>query len=216
MLATRAQLESYLRTQGNVSGGAQLPGELLDLLLESASSRIVEQRPERTLEPIPALDDNGQDTDDPVELRFPVEPGQRVVQLPDLRSIDSLVVGQPNLAVGDAGLRTLGLGGYVLRRRPNELCALWIKFASAPSWSLGDELRILGRWGPAGAKVGKPLAVRADVREACLVWAARAFHNRTARYADTVQSPDGGVASYFRNLPPDVKLVVDSLELPGA
>lgn len=216
MLATRDELAKYLRTSGNVTGGGALPDELLDLMLESASSRMIEQRPERTLEPLPALDNDGLDDGDPVELRFTLAPGQRVIQVPDLRVVEAIAVGTPELPAGDPGLRAIAAGGYTLARRPNEACALWLRFTTAPSYGgAADELRITGRWGPAGVKVGKPLAVRADVREACLVWAARAFHNRTARYSDTLQTPDGGVASYFRNLPPDVKLVLDSLEVPG-
>lgn len=216
MLATRAQLEDYLRTQGTVSAGASLPAELLDLMLESSSSRLVEARPERTLEPLPPLDGDGIDSEDPVTIRFALAAAQRVIQVPDLREVEAIAVGTPELPDGDPGLRAIAPGGYTLARRPNELCALWIKFATPPTYGAADELRITGRWGPAGAKVGQPLAVMPALREACLVWAARSFHNRTARFSDTVATPDGGVASYFRNLPPDVKIVIDGLEVPGA
>lgn len=220
MLATRAQLEKYLKTAGTVSAGAALDVELLDSLLAAASRRVEEARPERMLAIYPALDEDGLDTEDPVEVSLGVSrAGQRVFQVPDLRELTRVAVRPAGAVADELGVyaddRVIPATTYSLRRRPRELCALWINFTSAPSYVAGDELVLTGRFGPAGARAGQPLAVREDVVEAVLVWASRAYHNRTARYADTVQDPGGGVASYFRNLPPDVKQVIDSLEVPS-
>lgn len=197
LLATVDQLKAYLRAEGTAGSGAGIPDGRLESMLAGASSRMTEARPERTLIPVPASP-----LDPPVALTFPA---RRVIQVPDLREVVSITVGDRVLANGD----------FVLRRRPREACALWINLKTAPWGGWGNEVVIEGRWGPAGAKIGEPLDVRADIRDACLVWAARAFHNAQARYSDTQQDPAGGVASYFRNLPPDVKLVLDGLEVPG-
>lgn len=215
MLATADQLRKYLATEGIVAAGAGagVDGDLLDLMLAGASSRITEQRPERTLEPLPALRNAGTtdapdwvDDNDPVALSFPIH-GRRLYQVPDLRAVDSI-------ETVNRGTTAAFTGDYTLVRRPRELCALWIRFRHAVPW--GDELVITGRWGPAGAKIGDdPLDVLPALRDAVLVWTSRAYHNRAARYSDTQQDPAGGIASYFRNLPPDVKLTLDALEVPG-
>jgi hypothetical protein len=199
LLATVEELKRYLRTVGTVSAGAGLDEDLLGDLLAAASARIIAALPERTL--IPDLPG-----DDPVEVRIPYT-GGRIVQVPDLREL----VTYNGTLIADNPL------GPTLMRRPRELCALWLQFGGG--WTIppypGGELVLVGRWGPAAARLGDPIEVNPAVREAALVWAARAYHNRTARYADTVQSPEGGVASYFRNLPPDVKATVDALTIPG-
>lgn len=213
MLATADQLRKYLSTEGIVAAGAQVDGELLDLMLAGASSRITEQRPERTLEPLPAIRNDGTaqapvwvDDGDPIALTFPIT-GRRLYQVPDLRAVDTIETIARDGTVAEL------TGTYTLVRRPRELCALWIKFHAAP---FGDELVVTGRWGPAGAKIGDdPVDVLPALRDAVLVWTSRAYHNRAARYSDTQQDPSGGVASYFRNLPPDVKLTLDALEVPG-
>lgn len=49
-----------------------------------------------------------------------------------------------------------------------------------------------------------------DVRSAVLMMAARAFHDAQARLGDRVSDPDGGVVSYFRQLPVEAKGILDS------
>lgn len=198
MLASVEELKRYLRTAGTVSAGASLDETLLGDLLAAASSRIIAALPERTLIPDPP-------DADPVELRIPYA-GGRIVQVPDLRELVELN-GAPYVAGA--------YGGPLLVRRPREVCSLWLQFGTAPVWTTPGELVLVGRWGPAGMRIGDPIEVNAGVREAALVWAARAYHNRTARYADTVQDPAGGVASYFRNLPPDVASTIEALRIPA-
>lgn len=188
-LAGIDDLRLYLRTTGATGSAAGIDDALLERLIAAASRRLQRARPERTLAPTPAAGG------EPVEVRFPLVAPTRIVQVPDLREVVTVTVNGADLPTS----------GYSLRGRPHEATALWLKLTT-PAIADG-ELTIVGHWGPP--------EVDDDVREAVVVWAARAFHNRTARYADTVQSPDGGVASYFRNLPPDVKLLVDALEVPG-
>lgn len=213
-LATVEQLRERLRTAGSVSAGANLDEGLLASLLAGAERRIRLQLPERTLDMRPALvGDPLEDTGEPVELRIPLYGrATSIVRVPDLRELTSIDVS-PAAAGGAIDLPELtALGTYTLIRRPGQACALWVRF---PSPVLGEELVIVGRWGPAELELDGELAVNDAVNDAVLVWAARAFHNRTARYADTMQDPAGGVASYFRNLPPDVASTIEALRVPG-
>jgi hypothetical protein len=203
MLADRAQLERYLSPSGGSIAGARsagLDGALLDDLLAAASDRMIEAVPDRTLELVPA-----DETADPVAMRFPIRGGRSIVQVPDLRE----------LVAANIDGRELDVTTIRLRQRPRELCALWV---IAPLHSpFYEELELVGRWGPAGAKIGDdPLKVRPAIADACVAWAARAFYNRAARFADNVTDPGGGqTLGYFRNLPPDVKSVLEGLEVPG-
>lgn len=202
MLATVDSLKSRIRALGAAGTSAMTPSDDAELerLLEAASSRIIEAAPDRTIEVLGEL-----------ELDFHLPWGRRLIQVPDLRgtAISATLDGVD-----------LDVTGWSYVRRRRELCALWVRLDRHHYGHgfQGGELKIVGSWGPAGAKLGtadEDLAVRADIADAALVWAARAWHNRAARFADTTQDPSGGVASYFRNLPPDVKIVVDSLEVPG-
>jgi hypothetical protein len=200
-LASREQLERYLRTAPAVGRQAVLDGELLDDVLAAASSRIVQAVPDRTLQPVPAGE-----LDPPVAVTFTLR-AQTLVQVPDLRVLEAATIDG----------RELDPLAFQLRRRRGELCALWARLPGG-SWAspLTGELELVGRWGPANARVGDPLEVDPAIREACVVWAGRAYWNRAARFADNVTDPAGAtVSGYFRNLPPDVKLVLDGLAVPG-
>lgn len=207
MLASREQLERYLRTAPAVGRSAALDEDLLDDVLAAASSRLVQACPDRTLDVRPALagDPLGDNADAETRYFDLGSTGSRVVQVPDLRVLEAAEVD--GAAIDAATVR--------LRRSPGELCALWVRLP----YRRAGELALTGRWGPAAARVGTDVAdldVDPAIREACIVWAARAYWNRAARFADNVQDPGGGnVLGYFRNLPPDVKVVVESLTVPG-
>jgi hypothetical protein len=49
-----------------------------------------------------------------------------------------------------------------------------------------------------------------DLVDALLSWCARRYKERDAAWGDQVQMPDGGVITYYRQLPPNVQLAVDS------
>lgn len=198
MLATLDDLKLHLKSTGAASAGAALDDGLLTQLLEAASARMQQERPERTLEPVPALEGED-DTGDPVEFR---RLARRVLQVPDLRTVESIRLDDRD---------PLTSSQYALIRRRPDWPAIYLHLS--PGLTDGaSEVIITGRWGPADSDT---LAPNVAVRHAAIVWAARAFHNRTARYADTVATPDGGAAAYFRQLPPDVLAVVNALHIPG-
>jgi hypothetical protein len=213
MLATVEQLRMFLPTAGTVSAGAAIDGGLLELLLSSADKRIRQELPERTLDVRPALTgDPPADLGEPVEVRLTLSRPTSIVQVPDLRDVVSIATVGPSY---DAAIAPVPrpVAGYTLMRRPRHACALWVKF---PTPIVGDELVIVGRWGPADAEIGDPLEVNAAARDACLVWAARAYYNRSARFADRTQDPSGGGLDYFRTLPSDVASTINALRIPGA
>lgn len=216
-LATVDELRRYVAAAGTAGGGARLDDGLLESLLDASSARVRAELRDRTLDVVPALDGAGADTAEPVEVRVPLTGSpQRIVQVPDLRELVSYAVldgaGYGPDVVDVPGATAPWSSPSLMRDGPRGRCALWLRFPVAV-W--GTELAIVGRWGPAGTTEEDELAPSPAVREAVLVWAARAYHNRTARYADTVQDPAGGVSSYFRNLPPDVASTLDGLRVPG-
>jgi hypothetical protein len=136
------------------------------------------------------------------------------VQVPDLREVVSITV--------DGVAQT----DYRLRARRGEP-ALWVRFGASSgigvagvlvpattgvgfydSSTVDREVAITGRWGPT--------VVAPRVKEAVLIWAARVYHERAARWSDARQDPEGGVASYFRRIPPSIEAVVNGLRVPGA
>lgn len=187
LLANVEDVKLYLRTQGTVQEGARIDETLLWRMLHAASWRMRDERQERTLSPEPASPSAA-----PIERRFDAA---GVVQVPDLREAVEVRLDD----------RVLTSSEYTLKRRRNDP-ALWLKLRDCSPFG-ARELIVIGRWGPP--------SVRPNVREACIVWTARVFHQRTARFADNQAMPDGGVLGYFRNLPPDVKIVLDSLWVPG-
>lgn len=199
MLATLDDLKLHLRSTGAAGTGAALDDDLLTQLLEAASDRIAQERPERTLEPLPALEAGGADTGEPVEFR---RLAGRVLQVPDLREVTEIRLDDRD---------PLTASQYALVRRRPGWPAIYLHLSPGLTYG-ASEVIITGRWGPADSDSLEP---NRAVRHAALVWAARAFHNRTARYADNVQTPDGGIAAYFRQLPPDVLATVNALQIPG-
>jgi hypothetical protein len=185
LLGTVDELRRYLNTP---AGGRGADDALLEALLAAASDRIAQARPERTLAPIPATD-----ADPPVARRFRVL--GRTVQVPDLRRVDEV-------ALVFAGTRS-PVTGYDLDRR-GDRPALYLRLPYAHP---GATIEVVGWWGPT---VVEPM-----VRHAALVWAARAWHERTGRYADAVQDPAGGAASYFRQVPAEVAGTLAVLAVPG-
>lgn len=215
-LATIEQLRATIASTGTVVAGAQIDEALLARLLAAATDRLMQELPERTLDIYPApVGDPPEDTADPVEVRIPITTPRRVFQVPDLREVVSIATttGMPSNVIDTPALPAALPSTYQLIRRPREVCALWVMF---PWRVTGTELVIVGRWGPAALRVGAPLDVNEAVRDAVLVWAARAYHNRAARFADSVQeSSTGNVANYFRNLPADVASTINALRVPG-
>lgn len=214
-LATLDHLRKLLPATGGGTGGVDSDDDL-ERYLAAADGRIREQCPDRTLSPLPEPPAEGEEDPDPVALTFHTT--GRIVQVPDLRVVESITVdgqattdyrlkgrhGKPAWRVhlgGTAGAGTTGGFGF----GP----AIDDPVAALRGWAGRErEVVILGQWGPP--------AVEPQVAEACAVWAARVWHQRQARFSDSRQDPEGGVQSYFRVIPPEIRATLDALKVPGA
>lgn len=210
MIGTRDELRRYLHTAG---GGAE-EDTLLDDLLAAASDRFKSLTPGRTLEPDPAPPAEGDPAPAPIVRTFRARGS--VVRLPDLR-VDSLsAVALDGAALDVAGLDLEGRDGegtYLIARLPQAApmpVDVLVPIGNTWTTAAGRYRRtvsISGYWGPA--------APFPRVVEAVLIWAARVYHERAARWSDARQDPEGGVASYFRRIPPSIEAVVNDLRVPG-
>lgn len=203
LLATRGDLTAYL----NPHPRGLDEDALLDRLLDAASRR-VEEYTSRAFLPDPAYVAEGPpvvDTAPEVTVDVPLDrveyaPFQQPAllawaawaRIPDGRTITAVTVDDVALSAAD----------YALDSRPGQP-AHAVRLGSAPS----DTLEVTGRFGFGD--------VPADVREATVVLAARALYERNARLADVVQDPEGGVASYFRQIPPVVAATLDRYRIGG-
>jgi hypothetical protein len=191
---------------------------LLSELLEEALIQAQAPAPlgsGRLLVPDPPLDDEGNDTGDPVERTFAVK-GRQIV-IPDARSIESVVVdpttSPTTLTEGD-GYSVMRCNGVIVRLTlGREHRYLWDDDGPCSLHRFNSAQRqhyvtVTGRFGIT------PLP--GDLRKGILHLAARAYHEMNAQYADQVAVADGmGVQSYFRQLPPPVKLAFANYELPS-
>lgn len=207
MIGSVEELRRYLNTGGG-GGTSTADDELLADLLAAASSRASELAADRTLEPTPASD-----TDDPVTYTFTLT--GHTCQVPDLREVVSITLDGVAYA-GDYSLR--GRRGQPAWRivfpwgdySGDIMVPIGNTWAERPARALTRELAITGRWGP-DPEVG----VAPHVKEAVLVWAARVYQERAARWSDSRSDPDSGIGSYFRAVPASVKATIDSLKVPG-
>lgn len=185
LLATVEDLDAYLNPHARGLDETALHERLLD----AASSRVAE-RTGRLFLPDPAYlaDDPVDDTAPEVTRTVRCDPDSTRVRVPDVRTASEITT---------AGV-VLDPDGYTLVARRAGEPAVWLDLA-APT---DGPVEITGRFGFA--------AVPADIREATVVLAARALYERNARLADVTQDPEGGVASYFRQIPPTVKATLDA------
>ena len=202
LLATRADLASYLNPH---SRGVD-ESALYDRFLDAASRRVEEYTargflpdPEYVTES-PIVDSAAPVTVDVGLDRVEYGPFQQPAlaafaawaRVPDVRAATTVAVDGVTLDAAD----------WALDARPGQP-AHAMRLARPPTRSLD----ITGRFGFAN--------VPADVREATVVLAGRALYERNARLADVVQDPEGGVASYFRQIPPVVAATLDRYRIGG-
>jgi hypothetical protein len=202
-IATLAQLKAYLDLQ---LADAQRD-VYLQSLLDGMTVR-VERYTGRRFAPDPALvaGDPPTDTAAPVTKTLHPErttgrdiwPSQysRVVRIPDVREIDSVVLDGTTVDPDDYTLR----GSDPLGLDP-------------PYWqikleSYGRELQITGRFGF--------WPVPDDVTDAFLTACARRYHERKASFADQVQAGDGSLTNYFKQFPAFVLSTLNDYRLAGA
>lgn len=184
-LTTIEALRAYTGVQGAGKEAA------LQAALDGAEA-FAERYTGRRFAPEPALV-NGGDTANPVTKTFSVRrPGP--VRVPDLR-----------VAVG------VSFNGGVAEYDPLDATDddpstdIYLDYGLTLHQPPG-QLSIEGRWGF--------LVTPPDVTDAVLALASRRYHERLAAFSDAVQTPEGGVLSYFRSLPASVKGVLDSYRTP--
>jgi hypothetical protein len=173
---------------------AQTNDSFLQRLLNSAEGEI-ERYCRRQFHPEPA-DPNGADVTKQVLVRA----GSRDVRIPDCREA-SLVMyaGVEVLPITGASLFP---AGYVLdtSREPATVLELMAPFYW-PAY-----LQITGKfgWDP----------IPDELEDVTYALAARFYRERDAGYSDAVQTAQGFL-SYFRQLPPRLQMVLDSLRVPN-
>lgn len=202
LLATRADLTSYLNPHAQALDESGLYDRLLD-----AASRRVEEYTGRGFLPDPAYVSESPTVDtapavtvevglDRVDYGPFAQPAlarfAAWAQVPDVRAVETVTVDDQALTTDE----------WALDARDGQP-AHAMRLTRAPRRGL----EVTGRFGFA--------AVPADVREATVVLAARAVYERNARLADVTQDPEGGVASYFRQIPPVVAATLDRYRVGG-
>lgn len=214
-LATVAELEPILNTRR-----AGQEADLLELLLDAASES-VERHRSRLFHSWPAMPVPTEEQPTP-ELPAPVTwrtaiAGRRMIRVPDAREltavrVDGATISSELDAAGGNAASWWGWsgtpaplctnGGYRLYARPGHPAhAILIPTYGA---------RVLELEGYFGFHPTPP-----DVRLAVLEWAARAYHERNARMADSVADPEGGAWSYFRQIPAGIAATLDRYWIPG-
>jgi hypothetical protein len=186
-LASVEDLRGYLRTGNTTSSFVPGSRESDDAFLELllvAATRRAERHAQREFLPDPA------GSADPAAERVIRAHGRELVAVPDVREVVTLTVDGQAVAAGS----------YDLTGRRDEPATLL--HLPRPA----ERIVITGRFGFAEPPE--------DVRLAVLAMAARAFHDAQARLGDRVVDPDGGVTSYFRQLPVEAKAVLDSYQPP--
>lgn len=160
----------------------------------------------RLLRPDPALRNTGtpeapvwQDDVAPVTRTYELE-GRRSVVVPDVRFLAPDGVVQDGTVVAPSSLEA---SGYKLTRHQGHIVKV-----SVPQGSYG-ELAVTGRFGFA--------TIPSNLREAIYALAQRYYHERAAMQADAVQlGPGAPPQTYYRQLPPRVRLAFSSFKLPAA
>lgn len=128
--------------------------------------------------------------------------GSLYYRIPDLRSASSVIFDGAALVDG------VGYDIGDVSTEPATFIRLietqWS--TSAFATKVYSTLSIAGLWGWSPAPE--------DIKGVVLTLAARRFREMDASYGDTVQTPDGGVIAYFRQLPASVQGVLDSYRVP--
>lgn len=205
-IATLDELKSYVDVTRSGDD------DLLQAILDGVSER-VERYTGRVLHPIPALDGSGDDTGSPVTktvtlprrlmrwtpARDPLRPRTRIIEVPDVREIET--GGVTGVAAAITGYEPLGDGPPWDRI---QVFGLTIP-AQDPVTAL-PAIQITGRFGMWPAP--------ADLKDAVLVMSARRWRERDASYGDSVQLAEGVTVSYFKQFPATVQATIQSYTRP--
>lgn len=194
-VATVEELMDYLDLQD----AERIPGELFVNILESAEA-LAEAYAGRRFSPDPVLDASGADTNPPVVKT--IQTRSSSVRLPDLRVTTSATLDGSAIVDGQDYYTDATDGEPATRMKLTN----WTDLSSFTSQTYRT-LVITGRWG------FNPCPK--EIKDAVLTLAARRWRERDAAYADTVQYPDGGAVSYYRQLPAMVKTALDLYRIPN-
>lgn len=185
------QLRRRLHANGGGQGAAS-DNELLSEILQAAESRIMRLLADRTLYPQNARTKT-------------ISVFGSIVRVPDLRAVESIRLDGVELDADTGYQLSFPIEDDAGAERFMHVRLLGWCGLRGDTPSL---LTINGDWGPADIDVA--------IRDAALTWAARAWHARAARFADAVADPAGGVvSSYFKAVPADVGVVLNSYRIPG-
>ena len=157
----------------------------LELLLASASEFVAGET-RRNL--TPALD-----PDDPVDVTIRTR-GRRFLRLPDAREVTAVVLDDVALiAEEDYDLHQANRGETFVKLevlRHSRTAVITGRFGLDP--------------------------VPEDLRDAIYTLAARNYHEKDAMYGDVVApSEEGGAVSFFRQVPPRVRAILTSWQVPA-
>ena len=131
--------------------------------------------------------------DEPVTRRI-VTSGSRRIVIPDAREITEV----------RADGTVISTGGYATTSRQGHVVGLAFPNSYSPVYEV---VEVTGRFGFQ--------SIPANLAEAIYTLAARMYYERDAQYADQVAVAEGtAVQSYYRQLPPRVKLVFASYAVP--
>ena len=167
--------------------------QFMQLLLDGAEL-FFERTTGRLFSPLPELV-NEVDTAAPVIKKFSAR-GRRLINIPDLRTATAVTLDGAAL-VEDSGYY---FDAYV---EP----ATQFSLVSYPASGSRGELAITGRW---GWNPSPP-----DAKSAIITLAARIYKKKDTLWSDTIQTAEGAVFFFSRNMPEEVEAVWRSYRTPN-
>lgn len=179
-VATLSELKNYLKLRGDASN------DVLQTMLDSAEA-LTETYTGRSFRPDPALV-AGADTAPAVTKVLPVH--RRAVLVPDARLITAVTLDGETVSP----ISSTVTDGYATYGAPHVTTLVLPRS--------GYHVSITGRFGY--------YPPPPEIKDAVLAMAARRYRERDAGYGDAVQTPEGGVVSYFRSIPGSVRIILDA------
>jgi hypothetical protein len=204
-LATITELEDMLGTKRANPGTSER--RLLELCLNGASTAVIGEVKRRfnatPVMPFATDEVPNPPAPDPITENVNTR-GRLFVRIPDARELTEVRLDAATIAPAGPGnpagyeLFALEGEGGANGRQP----AHAILLPRAGGW-----LELVGYFGF--------YPVPDDVTLGVLQWAARVYHERGARMADTISDPEGGAASYFRQIPAGIEAMLKRYRIPG-
>lgn len=169
----------------------------LQAMLDAAAG-LCQRYTSRLFEPDPPFDVDGNDTGTAVIRRFPAR-GRTRIKIPDLRVATAVTLDGVSLTANV---------GYYIEAYPTATSIQLVQGSAFISSMSAGELAITGRWGM--------LQAPDEIKRSILEYAARKYHQKTARWSDQVTpSMEGGTFSYFRSIPDEIRMIWDQYRQPN-